>query len=122
MVRAAAAQQSGDMNTTASHPESNIDAEPSGASTGAGAGPDLLAGLRELRRPASGRMLAGVAAGIARYLDVDVTIVRIVFVVLAFAGGAALPVYVAGWLLIPEDGAEQSIASELISSLENRSR
>ncbi|HUZ51534.1 MAG TPA: PspC domain-containing protein [Streptosporangiaceae bacterium] len=106
------------MNTTASHPESNIDAEP----TGPGTGPDMLAGLRELRRPADGRMLAGVAAGIARYLDVDVNIVRIVFVVLACLGGAALPLYVAGWLLIPEEGAEQSIASELISSLENRSR
>ena len=110
------------MNTTASHPESNIDAEPSGASPGGGTGPDMLTGLRELRRPTGGRMLAGVAAGIASYLDVDVTIVRIVFVVLAFAGGAGLPLYVAGWLLIPEEGAGQSIASELISSLENRSR
>jgi phage shock protein PspC (stress-responsive transcriptional regulator) len=109
------------MNTTASQSDSNIDAEPSAASSG-GPGPDLLAGLRELRRPTDGRMLAGVAAGIARYLDVDVNIVRIVFVVLACAGGAALPLYVAGWLLIPEEGAEQSIASELISSLENRSR
>ena len=121
MVWPAAGPQSGGMNTTASHPESNIDAEPGPASSGGEAGPDMLAGLRELRRPADGRMLAGVAAGIARYLDVDVTIVRIVFVVLGFLGGAALPLYVAGWLLIPEEGAEQSIASELISSLENRS-
>ncbi len=122
MARPAGPQQSGGMNTTASHPDSNIDAEPSAASSGGGTGPDMLAGLRELRRPASGRMLAGVAAGIARYLDVDVNIVRIVFVVLACVGGAALPLYVAGWLLIPEEGAEQSIVSELISSLENRSR
>jgi phage shock protein PspC (stress-responsive transcriptional regulator) len=110
------------MNTTASDPESNIDAEPSAANSGGGTGPDLLAGLKELRRPTGGRMLAGVAAGIASYLGVDVNIVRIVFVVLAFAGGAALPLYVAGWVLIPEEGAEQSIAGELISSLENRSR
>ena len=122
MAWPASALQSGGMNTTASHPESNIDAEPSGASPGGGAGPDRLAGLRELRRPADGRMLAGVAAGIGRYLDIDVNIVRIVFVALAFLGGAALPLYVAGWLLIPEEGAAQSIASELISSLENRSR
>jgi phage shock protein C len=124
MVWAAVAEQSGVMNTTASHPESNIDAEPSGTGTGTGTGtgPDLLTGLRELRRPTSGRMLAGVAAGIARYLDVDVNLVRIVFVVLACVGGAALPLYAAGWLLIPEEGAEQSIASELISSFENRSR
>ncbi len=75
-----------------------------------------------LRRPVDNRMIAGVAAGIARYLGVDTNIVRIAFVVLAFVGGAALPLYVAGWLLIPEDGADQSIAGELFSSLENRSR
>ena len=40
----------------------------------------------------------------------------------AFLGGAAVPVYILAWLLIPEDGAAQSIAGELFSSLENRSR
>ena len=64
-----------------------------------------------LSRPSSDRMLAGVAAGIARYLNVDVTVVRILFAVLAVFGGAALPIYLAGWLLIPEDGADQSIAA-----------
>ena len=64
-----------------------------------------------LSRPSRDRMLAGVAAGIARYLNVDVTVVRIVFAVLTVVGGAALPIYLAGWLLIPEDGADQSIAA-----------
>jgi phage shock protein PspC (stress-responsive transcriptional regulator) len=67
-------------------------------------------------------MLGGVAAGIARYLRVDVTVVRIVFAVLAIMGGAGIPLYLAGWLLIPEEGAQQSIASELIDSLSSRSR
>jgi len=67
-------------------------------------------------------MLGGVAAGIARYLRVDVTVVRIVFAVLAIMGGAGIPIYLAGWLLIPEEGAKQSIASELIDSLSSRSR
>ena len=67
-------------------------------------------------------MLGGVAVGIARYLSVDVTVVRIVFAVLAIMGGAGIPLYLAGWLLIPEEGAEQSIASELIQSLSSRSR
>ena len=58
----------------------------------------------------------------ARYLDIDTTLVRIAFVVLAFVGGAALPVYILGWLLIPEDGAAQSIAAELFSSVQNRPR
>jgi phage shock protein C len=71
---------------------------------------------RQLCRPVSDRMLAGVAAGIARYLDVDVTIVRILFAVLAVMGGAGVPIYLAGWLLIPEEGAEQSIAGGFIQS------
>lgn len=67
-------------------------------------------------------MLAGVAAGIARYLGADVTLVRVILAVLALVGGAGVPVYLAGWLLIPEEGAQQSIAGELLSSFENRSR
>ena len=130
------------MNTTQSQSETNIEAGPaddasqSGPADGAGQSDRAgtadggstwqtrsgLPDLRELRRPIGDRMIAGVAAGIARYFDVDVNLVRIAFVVLAFVGGAALPLYVAGWLLIPEDGADQSIAGELFSSLENRGR
>ena len=68
-----------------------------------------------LRRPVHDRMLAGVASGIARYLGVDTAIVRIVLVVLTFAGGAGLPLYLAGWLLIPEEGTDQSIASDFLA-------
>ena len=74
-----------------------------------------------LCRPAQHRMLAGVAAGVARYLGVDVTVVRIIIAVLAVVGGAGVPIYLAGWLLIPEEGAEQSIASDLIQSITTRS-
>jgi phage shock protein PspC (stress-responsive transcriptional regulator) len=131
------ATQAGAMNTTESQPESHIEAETpadgSGSASNGGhgsAGPawstrqggPSLPDLRHLRRPVDDRMIAGVASGIARYLSVDVNLVRIAFVVLAFVGGAALPLYLAGWLLIPEDGAAQSIAGELFSSLENRPR
>jgi phage shock protein PspC (stress-responsive transcriptional regulator) len=124
------------MNTTASNPQHSIDDEQagtdagsaSGTSTGPGAGhwrqgtSGLFGNLNELRRPVQGRLLGGVAAGIARYLRADVNLVRIGFVLLAFLGGAAVPVYIVAWLLMPEDGAAQSIAGELFSSLENRSR
>lgn len=65
-------------------------------------------------------MLAGVAAGIARYLGVDVTVVWIVLAVLAGVGGACVPVYLACWPLIPEEGSEQSLAG-LIQSRQARS-
>jgi phage shock protein PspC (stress-responsive transcriptional regulator) len=68
-----------------------------------------------LHRIGPGRMIAGVAAGLADYLDVDPTLVRIGFVVLALMGGIALPLYLAGWLLIPDEGSEQSMAEEMLS-------
>jgi signal transduction histidine kinase len=43
------------------------------------------------------RVIAGVSAGIARALDVDVSLVRLVFAVLALAGGAGILVYLALW-------------------------
>jgi len=73
-----------------------------------------------LRRPHAGRMLAGVAAGIAEHLDLDVTLVRIVLVVLAFVGGLAVPLYLAAWLLIPDEGADVSVAEDLIDQFRSR--
>jgi len=75
---------------------------------------------RQLRRPFHNRMLAGVAAGTAEYLGVDVTLVRIGFVILAIMGGAGIPLYLAGLLLIPDEGSDQSIASSLIQSFQSR--
>jgi signal transduction histidine kinase len=43
------------------------------------------------------RALAGVCAGIARVLGVDVTLVRLVFALLALAGGAGIVLYLALW-------------------------
>jgi phage shock protein C len=59
-------------------------------------------------------MVAGVAAGMADYFDIDPTMVRIGFVVLSLMGGLAIPLYVAGWLLIPEEGARTSVAEDLL--------
>jgi phage shock protein C len=75
-----------------------------------------------LRRAYRGRMLAGVAAGIADYLGVDVTIIRVAFAVFAFLGGAGIPAYLACLLLIPEEGTDESIASSLLDSLQHGSR
>jgi phage shock protein C len=49
--------------------------------------------------------------------------VRIILAVLTVVGvGVGVPLYLAGWLLIPEEGAPQSIASDLIQSLSSRAR
>jgi len=84
--------------------------------------PTLPAGRPPLRRAYHGRMLAGVAAGIADYFDVDVTLVRVAFAVFALLGGAGIPAYLACVLLIPEEGTDESLASSLLDSVQRRSR
>jgi phage shock protein PspC (stress-responsive transcriptional regulator) len=59
-----------------------------------------------LRRSVPDRRIAGVAGGLGRHLDIDPTILRVLFVVLCFFGGAGLLLYAALWVLVPEDGRE----------------
>jgi phage shock protein PspC (stress-responsive transcriptional regulator) len=72
---------------------------------------DVAETLREMwetrpARPRHGRQVAGVASGIARRYDIDPVLVRVGFVVAAFSGiGAAL--YIAGWILLPDEPADQ---------------
>ena len=68
-----------------------------------------------LHRRRRGRMLGGVAAGLADYFDVDPVLVRIGFVALVFLGGLAVPLYVAGWALIPDEETDASIAEEILA-------
>lgn len=69
---------------------------------------------RPLRRIGAGRLVAGVAGGLAEHLDVDVSMVRLGFVALTLAGGIAVPAYLACWLLIPEEGTEGTLADDLL--------
>ena len=69
-----------------------------------------------LRRPEEGRLLGGVAAGLADHFDLDVTIVRLAIVLLALSGGAGLMLYIAAWLLIPAEGEDRSVLSDLVDS------
>lgn len=72
-------------------------------------------GLRLLRRSSQDRMLAGVAAGLAEYLDFDPALVRLAFVALVILGGAGIPIYLAAWLLVPEEGADTSLAGQRLA-------
>ena len=67
-------------------------------------GPGAFQSRRLLRRPDEGQ-LAGVCAGLAHYLRIDVTIVRLLWVVLTIMPGAIIGgiiAYAAAWLLMPE--------------------
>ena len=74
------------------------------------------------RRSGDDRMLAGVAGGIARYLNADVTLVRVIVAALALFTGVGAVLYLAAWLLIPADGDDESIAAAWIARRQDRSR
>jgi phage shock protein PspC (stress-responsive transcriptional regulator) len=63
-----------------------------------------LRNYEQLRRSVVDRKVAGVAGGLGRHLNIDPTILRVLFVVLCFFGGAGFVLYGAAWLLVPEDG------------------
>ncbi|MET8756699.1 PspC domain-containing protein [Lentzea sp. NPDC004782] len=66
-------------------------------------------------RPRAGRKLGGVATGIALRFQIDPVIVRIAFVALALSGGVGVPLYLAGWLLLPEEGDAVSPMEALVN-------
>jgi signal transduction histidine kinase len=86
------------------------------AATRAGA-EDLRAGIAalgtrlsaiRLRRSEDGRVVAGVCSGLARTLQVDVTLVRLVFALLALAGGSGIVLYFAAWILVPDESGART--------------
>jgi phage shock protein PspC (stress-responsive transcriptional regulator) len=77
---------------------------------------DGMDGRKQLVRPRSGRMIAGICAGIGDYFGVDANIVRVVFAALTiFSGGAGALVYVLAWAVIPEEDEKQSIAENYLN-------
>ncbi len=67
----------------------------------------------ELRRYRDQAMVAGVCAGIASRFGYDVTLVRVVTVLLAFAGGFGVIAYLALWLLLPPGEETSGSATEV---------
>lgn len=114
MVTDARPDESGDMDNAAPPPLSAgpaPDEQPaSGHQPHDGTGPrvstDEMRDLGRLRRSVTDRHVAGIAGGLARHLDVDPILVRVVFVVAAFFGGAGILLYLALWLFVPEEGTQ----------------
>src|SRR5258707_5777446 len=77
---------------------------------------------RRLFRAHEGRWLGGVCAGLGRYFDLSPMIYRIAFVALALAGGTGVLLYIAAWLVIPEDGSADSIAGVELKKHRDRPR
>ncbi len=66
--------------------------------------------MKRLIRPKKGRRIAGVCLAVANYLGVDVTLVRIVWVVLLIPGGLpGLVPYLLFWIVIPSEKKSDAV-------------
>ena len=59
--------------------------------------------VRKLTRSTTERRIAGVCGGIAKYLNVDVTVVRILFLIALLCGSLGFWAYLIVWIAAPED-------------------
>ncbi len=65
---------------------------------------------KKLYRSTDNRWLAGVCGGLAKYFDIDPTLVRVIFVVLAFFGLGGAIIYLLLWVLIPQEPTDEELA------------
>lgn len=66
---------------------------------------------KKLYRSTDERWLAGVCGGLADYFNVDPTLVRVIFVVLALIGLGGVILYLLLWVLIPPEPTAEELAS-----------
>lgn len=60
--------------------------------------------VHKLTRDVQHAKVAGVCAGIADYFNIDVSLVRIGWVIFTLAGGAGIVAYLACWVIVPPNG------------------
>src|SRR5262249_35491688 len=56
-----------------------------------------------LVRPRLGRKIAGVCLGFAEYFDIDVTVIRVVWLIIAVMSGVGFIPYLIAWIVMPEE-------------------
>jgi phage shock protein C len=74
-----------------------------GKATKADAPPRAESGQRRLVRPMREKKIAGVCAGFANYLGIDVTLVRIIWLLVVFIGGTGILAYIIAAIAMPKD-------------------
>ena len=58
---------------------------------------------KKLYRSEDDRIIAGICGGIAEFVEVDSTIIRLITVILMFVCGSGLLIYLLAWIIIPEN-------------------
>ncbi len=69
-----------------------------------------VASRSKLMRSRTNRKIAGVCAGFAEYFDLDVTLVRVVWLIIALFGGGGILAYIIAWIVMPEEPEYVAVA------------
>ena len=72
-------------------------------------------------RPIEGRSIVGVSAAVANYFNIPTGLVRAGFVISVFFGGLGFAAYIAGWVLIREEGEDESLVERWLSNAKSPS-
>ncbi len=67
-----------------------------------------------LTRSSTDSIVAGVCGGLAEYLEIDPVFVRLAFLVLVFASGIGIPIYIILWIVMPDGDSEAAADSDII--------
>ena len=69
---------------------------------------------RRLSRSKTDTMIGGVCGGLGAYFNIDPTLVRLAFVLLAVFGGSGLLIYFIMWIIVPEEGRVPGTPNEIM--------
>ena len=73
-----------------------------------------MSSIWDVRRSRTDAKLAGLCGGVAEHWGVDPVLVRVAWVLLAFTGGIGVVLYLAGWLLVPQQGRPTAAGHDLL--------
>lgn len=95
---------------------------PFGPAEGAPTPPPPGPSYRKIRRSRDDRVIAGVAGGLGRYVNIDPVLFRILLVVLTLFGGSGILLYLFAWVAVPEDGRDDAPVNRLVARVRRRRR
>jgi phage shock protein C len=72
---------------------------------------------KKLMRSRTEKKIAGVCAGFANYFDLDVTLVRIIWLMLVIFGGCGILGYLIAWIVMPEEPQAQAASAPAGSTI-----
>lgn len=67
---------------------------------------------RKLMRSRTDEKIAGVCGGFAEYLEIDVTLVRLIWLAALFLGGWGFIAYIVAWIVMPLEPEPQRVNSQ----------